>query len=102
MSLAPFDTWPAWAALAVLAAHLAAGIGLGLLYFGSLWRGVRRFAAGGRVGPAAIALMLGRFAVLGAVLLLASREGALPLLLLALGVLIARPLVARRVRAAAP
>ena len=49
-----------------------------------------------------IALMIGRFALLGGLLTLASLEGALPLLAMALGVLIARFAVMRRVREAAP
>ena len=50
----------------------------------------------------AIALGLGRFILLGGLLALAALEGALPLLAMALGVLIARPMVMRRVREAAP
>ena len=49
-----------------------------------------------------VALMIGRFALLGGLLTLASLEGALPLLVMALGVLIARSAVMRRVREAAP
>jgi hypothetical protein len=65
------------------AAHLTAGIVLGFLYFRSLWWNTCRFTGGGRVT-------------------LASLEGALPLLMMALGVLIARSVVVRRVREAAP
>jgi hypothetical protein len=46
--------------------------------------------------------MIGRYALLGGLLTLASLEGALPLLMMALGVLIARSVVVRRVREAAP
>ena len=46
--------------------------------------------------------MIGRFALLGVLLTLASLEGALPLLVMALGVLIARSVVMRRVREVAP
>ena len=49
-----------------------------------------------------IALMVGRFALLGGLLTLASLEGALPLLMTALGLLIARPVVMREVREAEP
>jgi hypothetical protein len=42
--------------------------------------------------------MIGRFVLLGGLLTLASFEGALPLLLMALGVLIARPVVMRHVK----
>ena len=82
-------------------AHLAAGIVLGVLYFRSLWWNARRFTGGGRA-TTTIALMIGRFALLGGLLTLASLEGALPLLVMALGVLIARSVVMRRVREAAP
>ena len=101
MSLISFAGLPPWAMLLSLLAHLAAGIALGILYFRGLWRNVRRFAAGGRAA-ATIALMVGRFALLGGLLTLASLEGALPLLVMALGVLIARSAVMRRVRQAAP
>ena len=87
--------------LGSLAAHLVIGIGLGILYFGGLWWNTRRFAAGGSLATMA-ALTAGRFVLLGGLLFLASREGALPLLVMALGVLVARFLVMRRVRQAAP
>lgn len=82
-----------------LAIHLAAGFLLGLLYFRSLWWNTRLFVLGGRAATI-IALGLGRFTLLGAVLIFASLEGAVPLLALAAGVLIARPIVMRRVREA--
>lgn len=84
-----------------LVLHLAAGFALGLLYFRGLWWNARLFASGGHV-TMAIALGLGRFTLLGGLLALAALEGAFPLLAMALGVLIARPLVMRRVRVAAP
>ena len=43
--------------------------------------------------------MIGRFALLGGLLTLASLEGAPPLLAMALGVLVARVVVMRRVAA---
>ena len=49
-----------------------------------------------------VALMIGRFVLLGGLLTLASLEGALTLLMMALGVLIARAVVIRRVREATP
>lgn len=101
MSFPSFDALPPWAMLLSLAAHFAAGIVLGVVYFRGVWQSARRFTAGRRTGPT-IALMLGRIALLGTLLTLASHEGALPLLLMALGVLIARSAVIRRVRAAAP
>lgn len=95
-----FDTSPPWAMLFGLAVHLAAGIVVGIVYFRSLWWNARRFAEGGRV-TTTLALMFGRFALLGGLLTLASLEGALPLLLMTLGVLIARFVVMRGVRAIA-
>jgi F1F0 ATPase subunit 2 len=92
---------PSWVTFLSLAAHLAAGIIVGIFYFRSLWWNTRRFAAGGRVSST-IAVMIGRFVILGAVLTLASLEGALPLLLMALGVVIARAAVMRRVRGITP
>ena len=46
--------------------------------------------------------MIGRFVLLGGLLALASLEGALPLLMMALGVLIGRAIVMRNTREAAP
>ncbi len=96
-----FAHLPAWTMALSLVLHLAAGFGLGLLYFQGIWWNARLFASGDRV-TTAIALGLGRFLLLGGVLTLAALEGALPLLAMGLGVLIARPLVMRRVREAAP
>ena len=78
-----------------LAAHLVAGTLLGLLYFRGLWWNARLFAAGGHA-TTSILLMVGRIALLGGLLTLASLEGAAHLLAMALGVLIARALVMRR------
>ncbi len=102
MSLPSFDALPVWAMALSLAAHLAAGIGFGVLYFRGLWWNTRRFTQGGERVTTTIALMLGRFALLGGALTLASLEGALPLLVMALGILIARSVVIRKVREAAP
>jgi F1F0 ATPase subunit 2 len=101
MSFSSLDSLPAWAIPLSLAAHLAAGIVLGVLYFCSLWWNVCRFTGGGRA-TTTIALMIGRFALLGGLLMLASLEGALPLLMAAFGVLIARSIIMHRVREAAP
>jgi F1F0 ATPase subunit 2 len=101
MSIASFDAMPAWVEMLDLAAHLGAGLVLGSLYFRSLWWGVSRLA--GRESPLAIiALLIGRFVLIGAVLTLASLEGALPLLTMALGVFAARFTVMHRIREAAP
>ncbi len=101
MSFWSFDSLPAWAMVLSLAVHLAAGIGLGVLYFRSLWWNIRLFTLGGRA-TTAIALIIGRLALLGGLLTLASLEGALPLLGMALGVLVARFAVMRRVWEAMP
>ncbi len=92
---------PAWAVALSLAAHLAIGIGLGLLYFRTLWWNTRLLAEGRRT-TTAVALMLGRFVLLAGLLTLASLEGALPLLVMALGILIARSAVLRRLRMITP
>ena len=92
---------PGWAVSLGLAAHLAAGIGLGACYFGGLWWNACLFASRTRLA-AAIGLMVGRIALLAGCLTLASLEGALPLLMMALGVVAARPLVLRGIKATAP
>ena len=84
-------------ALLDLGVHLAAGIGLGVLYFGSLWWNARLFARGGRLSTT-FALMAGRFALLGGALMVVSLEGAGPLLMTTLGILVARFAVMRRVQ----
>jgi F1F0 ATPase subunit 2 len=99
MSFLSFECHPVWAMVFSAAAHLTAGIVLGVLYFRSLWWNTCRFARGGRVMTMA-ALMIGRYALLAGLLTLASLEGALPLLMMALGVLIARSVAVRRVREA--
>jgi F1F0 ATPase subunit 2 len=96
MTSLSFISLPAWGTCLSLAAHLAAGIVVGVIYFRILWWNARRFTMGGHVATT-IAVMIGRFVVLGIVLTLASLEGALPLLLIALGVVIARSLVMRRI-----
>jgi F1F0 ATPase subunit 2 len=99
MSVMWFADLPAWGMLLSLSMHFAAGIGLGVLYFRSLWWTACRFAGGGRV-TTTIAVVLGRFTLLGVLLMLASLEGAMPLLVMALGILIARYAVMRRIREA--
>jgi F1F0 ATPase subunit 2 len=79
-------------------AYLAAGVVIGALYFGGLWWNIRLFAERGRLRTMILA-MIGRFILLGGLLTLASLEGAMPLLLLALGVFAGRFVVMSRVRA---
>jgi F1F0 ATPase subunit 2 len=83
--------------IVVLTAHLAAGVGLGVLYFGGLWWNTRLFAEGGGARTM-ILVTIGRFVALGGVLTLASLEGAMPLLLMALGVFVGRFAVMAKVR----
>ena len=99
MSFPLFDVLPAWASLLKFAIDLAAGIALGVLYFRGLWWNVSRLTGDGRV-MTTIALMVGRFVLLGGLLTLASLGGALPLLAMALGVFIGRSVVMRRTREA--
>jgi F1F0 ATPase subunit 2 len=101
MSILSFDSLPVSAMLACLAAHLAAGIGLGALYFRGLWWNVRLLIRGGGAAGG-VAVMVSRFVLMGALALFASLEGAPPLLALALGVLIARSAVMRRIGETAP
>jgi F1F0 ATPase subunit 2 len=101
MSLPLFEMFPAWVKVVGLAAHLAAGITLGVLYFRSLWWNVRQYIGGTPV-VTTIALTIGRFVLLGGLLTLASREGALPLLMLSLGVMVGRSVVMGRVGEPAP
>jgi F1F0 ATPase subunit 2 len=101
MTSLSFSSLPAWGGCLSLAAHLVAGIVVGVIYFRSLWWNARRFTMSGHVATT-IAVMIGRFVILGLLLTLASLEGALPLLLIALGVLIARSAVVRRIGEIAP
>lgn len=84
-----------------LALYCAAGIAAGTLYFVCLWWNARQFAERGGTWPA-ILLLLGRIALIGCTLTLAARQGAMPLLVMALGVFIARFAVMRGLRAAVP
>lgn len=76
------------------AGFLALGLLAGAVHFSLLRWNTEFYARPGRVGIGA-ALQVARMAVLAGVLVLAARQGALPLLLVALGVLIARPVVVR-------
>lgn len=75
--------------------YLAVGILLGIVYFGAIRLSARLIAANGRV-TTALALTVGRFIVLGALLALASLQGTLPLLATALGIAVGRVLVMRK------
>jgi F1F0 ATPase subunit 2 len=81
--------------------YFVSGIACGIVYFRFLWWDVRRFAAAGSLGITILSMLV-RVALLGGILTFASKQGALPLLLMALGVVIARFLVARGIRATVP
>ncbi len=80
----------------ILTMHFAAGVGLGVLYFHSLWWTTRRFTSG-RDLITPLAAMVTRLGIMGGVFLLASLEGAMPMLVLALGFLAARTFTLRRI-----
>jgi hypothetical protein len=101
MSFLSFEGLPVGAMPIGVAAHLIAGGGVGILYFRGLRWNASLLSQGGRTA-AAIILMVGRFALLAGMLTLASLEGALPLLVTALGVLIGRSAVMRSVGKVAP
>ena len=86
MTLA-FDSLPLWAKLPDLLAHRAAGYAIGRLYFQSVWQSAHLFADH---APAAIGWAMLRFGLLACALTLTVFEGALPLLVMALGILLAR------------
>lgn len=95
MSSIAFGGLSPWVMAFSLGAYFAIGVAAGLLYFRSVWRNASRLARGGRVSVT-VALVIGRFALLGALLTSASLQGAPPLLAMALGILVARPLIMRR------
>jgi F1F0 ATPase subunit 2 len=84
-----------------LAIWLIAGIGAGIAYFGTLWWSARQFGQDCRL-TIIVALALLRLAALGSLLVLASFQGAGPLLAMALGVAAARFGVTHRLRGAMP
>jgi F1F0 ATPase subunit 2 len=101
MNFPSFSSQPPWTMILSLIGYLAAGIALGTLYFRGLWWNARLFAGSSHL-PAGFAFMIGRFVLLAGFLTLASLEGALPLLAMALGILVARAGVMRRVKSASP
>ena len=96
MSPIAFDAFPSWPEILLVVAHLLVGTGLGIVYFRSLWWNVRRLTDGRHLGLA-IGLTVVRFGLLAGVLIIASRSGAFCLLAVAVGLLIARSLVTRRI-----
>lgn len=79
---------------ATLTAYFAAGCAAGALYFICLRWNARLFAERARLDMT-IALLLARFAVLAGLLTFAAGAGAMPLLLMALGIFVARFAVLR-------
>jgi N-ATPase, AtpR subunit len=75
-------------------ASFAAGLAAGTLHFALLRWNASLYARPGCIAGA-VGLQMVRLALLGLVLALIAMRGGLPLLLAALGVLIARPLVMR-------
>ena len=78
---------------------LLAGMVAGFIHFRSLWWNTRMLSGSGPILPA-VAVQLGRFALLAAVLTVLTMFGAVPLLTGALGIMISRQLVMKRVGAA--
>ena len=83
--------------LSLLAIHLAAGAVVGVIFFRGLQWGARILVKGGAISTA-FALTLGRFLLVGALLFVAAREGAGPLLAASVGILVGRFLVMREAR----
>ena len=89
---------PTWAVGLGLVAHFAVGTAVGSIHFHTLWWNARRLVSGGGI-VATLASTLARFGLVGAVLVLASRDGATALLLTAAGLLAARHVVLSRIKA---
>ncbi|MBO9099613.1 MULTISPECIES: N-ATPase subunit AtpR [unclassified Rhizobium] len=81
--------------LTTLLAWLAGGIGMGFAYFRMLRENTALLVTGRRL-RLAVSLTVGRLALMAGGLILAGRQGALPLLAMALGVWIGRSIVMRR------
>jgi len=75
---------------------LLAGMAVGLAHFATLWWNTRLFTGSGSIF-AAFGLQLGRFAMVVAVFFGLAKFGALPLLAGALGLLLARHIVIKRI-----
>jgi F1F0 ATPase subunit 2 len=97
MKISWLNSLPGWAAVLVLLLYFGTGIVLGVVYFRGLWWNARLFAAGASL-KVTIGLLMARFVLLGVLLTLASLQGAMPLLVMALGVLVARFAVMHRIK----
>jgi len=82
------------ARMAVVLAGFFAGALLGLVHFGSLWWNVQLYAGGRPIRSFGLQIL--RFALIATVLTGLARLGALPLLAGALGLLLARGILLRR------
>lgn len=89
-----FNGWPAFVGLA---APFGSGLLLGGAFFLGLWRNAQILAAGGSPVKTS-ALMIGRYVMLTALLVVTSLQGAGALLATTGGVMIARSLVLWRLR----
>ena len=78
---------------------LVLGLAAGVLYFASLWWTSQALAVSGLTAGTA-ALVICRMALLACVLFLVSRQGAMPLLMMALGIFAGRAIVMRSTRVA--
>ena len=83
--------------LFLLALYLAAGVVAGAIFFHALRWGASILVEGGAVSTA-FALTLGRFLLVGALLFVAARQGAGPLLAASIGIFVGRFLVMRQAR----
>lgn len=79
----------------IQATWFLAGLVIGTFYFASLRWNAGLYTRG--IATAA-GVQIARFAALGVILVFIARQGPLPLLLTALGVVLARPLVTRLLR----
>ncbi|CAN5678223.1 hypothetical protein BH11PSE1_BH11PSE1_13110 [soil metagenome] len=100
MSLLPFDVLPVWARLLSLALNLLVGAGLGAIHFGGLRRAAEMIT-GERSVLRILGLLIGRWVLLGAGLALGAVQGGGPVVVMALGVLVARHVIVRRAKAVA-
>lgn len=85
-------------AIMIDAIFLVAGLVAGTVHFGLLWWNTAIYTQDRQVWIGAV-LQVTRLGVLAGVLAIAALHGTLPLLLTALGLVIARPLVMRQVMA---
>ncbi|MDR3375930.1 MAG: ATP synthase subunit I [Ancalomicrobiaceae bacterium] len=98
ISLTDFHPWPD---LAVLGAWASLGFVVGAVYFRALWRTTLWLTEAGH-GAATAALTVLRLALLVGSLVVATLQGPLPLMATALGLIVAKIVVVRRVKGTTP